>query len=174
MQQGIKGGFATPPQETTFVVDNLQSSMSPEDEVCEASRQFYAGLNRMANGDARPLADIWSHSAAATAMHPIGGRQVGWEAVKASFEQVAKLASDGKIELKDQRIDVVGDMACEVGVEQGHFSLANQQVRIEHRVTNIYQREAGAWKITHHHTDSSPAMMEALSRLSPPSGKPGR
>src|SRR5450432_942450 len=25
MQQGIKGGFATPPQETTFEVQNLQS-----------------------------------------------------------------------------------------------------------------------------------------------------
>lgn len=33
----------------------------------------------MANGDARPLSDIWSHGAAVTAMHPIGGRQVGWD-----------------------------------------------------------------------------------------------
>jgi len=148
--------------------------MSAEDEVRKASKQFYAGLNRMANGDAAPLADIWSHSAAVTAMHPIGGRQVGWDAVRATFEQVAQLASDGKVELQDQLIHVGGDVAYEVGVEQGQLKLAGQQVTIEHRVTNIYQREAGAWKMIHHHTDTSSAMLDALSRLQPPSGQAGR
>ena len=100
-------------------------------------------LNRMVNGDAGPLADIWSHSAAVTTMHPIGGREVGWDAVRASFEQVAQLASDGKVELKDQLIQVAGDMAYEVGIEHGQFKLAGQQVTIEHRVTNIYRHEVG-------------------------------
>jgi ketosteroid isomerase-like protein len=145
--------------------------MSTEDEVRKASKQFYAGLNHMANGDAGPLADIWSHSATVTAMHPIGGREVGWDAVGGSFGQVAKLASDGKIELKDQLIQVAGDVAYEVGIEHGQFKLAGQQVTLEHRVTNIYQQEAGAWKIIHHHTDISPAMLDVLSRLSPPSGQ---
>lgn len=139
--------------------------MSTEDEVRNASKQFYTGLNRMANGDSGPLADIWLHSAAVTAMHPIGGREVGWDAVRASFEKVAELASEGKIELKDQIIRVAGDVACEAGIEHGHLKLAGQQVTIEHRVTNIYQREAGAWKIVHHHTDISPAMLDVLSRL---------
>ena len=139
--------------------------MSTEDEVRNASKQFYTGLNRMANGDSGPLADIWLHSAAVTAMHPIGGREVGWDAVRASFEKVAELASEGKIELKDQIIRVAGDVACEAGIEHGHLKLAGQLVTIEHRVTNIYQREAGAWKIVHHHTDISPAMLDVLSRL---------
>lgn len=50
----------------------------PTDEVRKASEQFYAALNRMLNGDAGPMADIWSHSAVVTTMHPIGGREVGW------------------------------------------------------------------------------------------------
>ncbi|KPK55172.1 MAG: hypothetical protein AMJ63_00685 [Myxococcales bacterium SG8_38_1] len=120
----------------------------------------------MANGDARPLADVWLHSAAVTAMHPIGGRQVGWDAVKASFEKVAQLASGGKVELKDQLIHSTDDLAYEVGVEHGQLKLAGQQVSIDHRVTNIYQREAGVWKIIHHHTDTSPAMLDVLSKLS--------
>jgi ketosteroid isomerase-like protein len=141
------------------------------DNVRAASKQFYAGLNRMLNGDAAPLADIWSHSTAVTAMHPIGGRQVGWDAVRGSFEQVAQLASGGKVELRDQIVHVAGDMAYEVGVEHGHLRLAGQKVAIEHRVTNIYEREDGAWKLTHHHTDVSPAMMDVLRRLQPPSMK---
>jgi ketosteroid isomerase-like protein len=139
--------------------------MSTEDEVRTASRQFYAALNSMANGDAGRLEDIWSHGAAVTAMHPIGGRQVGWDAVRASFEQVAQSASDGKIELKDQLIHVAGDVAYEVGVEHGQFKLAGQKVTIDHRVTNIYQRKGGAWKMIHHHVDISPAMQDVVSRL---------
>lgn len=148
--------------------------MSTENEIRQASSQFYDGLNRMLNGDSSALADIWSHGAAVTAMHPIGGREVGWDAVRGSFEQVAQMASEGKVGLQDQFVQVAGDMACEVGIEQGQFKLAGQQVSIEHRVTNIYQREAGAWKIVHHHTDISPAMLDALSRLQPPSGHAGQ
>lgn len=139
--------------------------MSTEDEVRKASEQFYAALIRMIHGDAAPLAEVWSHSAAVTTMHPIGGREVGWDKVRQSFEQVAGLASGGQAELRDQFIQVVGDVAYELGVEQGQMILAGQQVTIKHRVTNIYRREAGSWKLIHHHTDVAPAMLDVLSRL---------
>jgi len=139
--------------------------MTTEDEVRKASVQFYTALNRMLNGDAHPLSDIWSHDAAVTTMHPIGGRQTGWDEVWNSWEQVAKLASDGKVELKDQLIRVTADLAYEVGVEHAEFKLGGQKVVGQIRVTNIYQRESGTWKITHHHTDLVPAMVDILSRL---------
>ena len=139
--------------------------MSIADEVRKASKQFYAALNSMINGDAAPLADIWSHSATVTTMHPIGGRQVGWNKVRESFEQVAQLASEGEAKLGDQIIEVAVDAAYELGVEQGQFMLAGQKITIENRVTNIYRREAGGWKVVHHHVDVSPAMLEVLSRL---------
>lgn len=136
-----------------------------EDEVRKASKMFYTGLNSMANGDSGPLSAIWSHGADVTTMHPIGGREIGWDAVRGSFAGVAKLASKGKIELKDQLIHVVGDLAYEGGIESGQITLSGEKVTIEHRVTNIYRKEGGAWKIVHHHTDISPAMIEVLKRL---------
>lgn len=139
--------------------------MSTEDEVRKASEEFYAALNRMAGGDAGPLADIWSQDAAVTTMHPVGGREVGWDKVRESFQQVAQIASEGRIELDDQLIQATGDLAYELGVERGQVKLAGQQVNLEHRVTNIYRREAGRWKIVHHHTDVAPAMLEVLERL---------
>ena len=139
--------------------------MSTEDDVRKASAQFYAGLGSMIGGDAAPLEDIWSHSATVTTMHPIGGRQVGWDQVRGSFEQVAGVASGGHAELRDQSIQVAGDMAYEVGVEVGQVTMAGEQVAIEQRVTNVYRREAGQWRIVHHHTDLSPAMLGVLSRL---------
>jgi ketosteroid isomerase-like protein len=148
--------------------------MSTEDEVRTASKKFYAALNRMANGDAKPLADIWMHGATVTSMHPIGGRQVGWDAVRGSFEQVAQMAVEGKIQLKDQYIQVTGDLAYEIGLEDGQFKLAGQKVAIDHRVTNIYRRQAGEWKMVHHHTDTSPAMLEVLNRLQTSSSQAGK
>ncbi len=143
--------------------------MSTEDELRKASKQFYDALNSMAKGDASSMADIWSHSADVTVLHPIGGREVGWEAVKASFHQVAKLASDGSVELKDQLIRVAGDFAYEIGVEEGQLTLAGYDGDFEHRVTNIYRQEGGAWKMVHHHSDPSAVMLDILGRLQSPS-----
>jgi ketosteroid isomerase-like protein len=141
--------------------------MSTEKDVRKASEQFYAAVNRMLNGDAAPMADIWSHSAAVTTMHPIGGREIGWDHVRESWEQVARFASEGQAKLGDQMIQVAGDVAYELGVEQAQFKLAGKQVAIQQRVTNIYRRETGAWKIFHHHTDVAPAMLDVLSHLQP-------
>lgn len=139
--------------------------MSNKDEVRKASKRFYAALNRMAKGDVGPMADIWSQSKIVTTLHPIGGREVGWDAVRGSFEQVAQLASGGKIGLRNQLIEIVGALANEVGIEHGQIKLAGKQVAIEHRVTNIHQRQTGTWKLVHHHTDVSPGMLDVLKRL---------
>lgn len=141
--------------------------MSTEDEVRKASETFYAALNRMGNGEKGAMTDVWSHGAAVTAMHPIGGRTMGWDSLRDSFDQVAGMASDATIGLRDQFIQVLGDMAYELGVEHGEFKMAGQPVSLEQRVTNIYKREAEGWKLVHHHTDPSPAMLDVLKRLPP-------
>jgi ketosteroid isomerase-like protein len=139
--------------------------MSSEDEVRGASTKFYGGLLRMLDGDGSGIEDSWSHDASVTTMHPIGGMQTGWDEVRGSFEGVAQLSSGGHAELLDQRIQVVGDLAYEIGVEKGQTTLAGERIAIEQRVTNIYRRGPEGWKIVHHHTDVSPAMVALLARL---------
>ena len=113
--------------------------MTIENDVREASEKFYSALNRTLNGDAGPLGDIWSHSATVTTMH-LGGREVGWDQVRGSWEQVAQLTTQGQVRLSDQFIQVAGDAAYELGVEHGQFTLAGQQVTGDCRVTNIYRQ----------------------------------
>jgi ketosteroid isomerase-like protein len=139
--------------------------MSSKDEVRNASNQFYAALNKMVNGSSQSLSEIWSHNSEVTTLHPIGGRQVGWKDVWATWDQTAQVASEGQVELQDQFIRVVGDLAYEIGVEKAGFRIAGQKVTDKVRVTNIYQKEGGTWKIVHHHSDLSPAMVEILNKL---------
>lgn len=139
--------------------------MSTADEVRTVSKKFYDGLTRMTNGTSDAISNIWAHTNAVTSMHPISGRQVGWDAVGDSFNQFARLASDGRVELKEQNIQTLGDVAYETGIEYGHCKIAGEPVTYEHRVTNIYHREGGEWKMIHHHSDPSPGLLDALSRL---------
>jgi hypothetical protein len=50
-------------------------------------------------------------------------------------------------------------------VENAGITIAVQKITDQVRVTNIYQKEGGTWKIVHHHSDLSPAMVEVLKKL---------
>jgi ketosteroid isomerase-like protein len=139
--------------------------MSTEDEVRHASEQFYAAVNRFVNGDAGPMMQVWSHSSDVTTMHPIGGREVGWEQVRARWEQGAMLFSSGHVTLRDPLIRASDDLAYETGTEVGQVTVAGQPTSLEYRVTNVYRREAGGWKMVHHHIDINPAEQERYRQL---------
>jgi len=136
--------------------------VSKEDEVRYVSNKFYSGLSRM---DFSALPDIWSHGDDVTTMHPMGGEQVGWEEVRASFEQAGGLMTDSHVDLIDQRVYAGEDLAYETGIERGRAQLSGEPVEFEHRVTNVYRREGGQWKMVHHHTDISPGLVEIIQRL---------
>jgi ketosteroid isomerase-like protein len=125
----------------------------------------------MVNGDAGPLAEVPKRNG----HHHASDRRSGgcWDAVRGSFDKVAQISSNGEVVLKDQLIRVSGDLAYEIGVERGQLKLGGHRATIDHRVTNVYQRIDGAWKIVHHHRDTSPAMLDVLGRLQSSSGKAG-
>ena len=140
--------------------------MSTMNDVLAASAKFYDALNRMAAGDATPMAEAWARSGDVSAQHPIGGRDEGYDSVIASFAKVAAIAGGGEIRLLDGRIDAGSDMAVETGVESGRLVIAGHEAEVRHRVTNVYRRGQDGWKLAHHHTDLSDAMLGILKRLS--------
>jgi len=137
-----------------------------EDEVRQASERFYVALNSVLNGDLRPMVEVWSHGSDVSVMHPFGERALGWEEVRASWEQATQAFSDGQAALDDLVVvPIADDAAYTLGTEPGQAKLGGESVRIDWRVTNIYCREGGGWKVVHHHTDLSPAVVDALERL---------
>jgi ketosteroid isomerase-like protein len=137
--------------------------MTAEDEVRQASEQFYAALNSTLDGDSSPMEQIWSHGSDVSAMHPFGGRMIGWEEVGASWEQAAQAFSGGQVALDDiVVVPITEDAAYTLGTEHGQGRIGDETVGIKWRVTNIYRREADGWKIVHHHTDFSSEVAQAL------------
>jgi ketosteroid isomerase-like protein len=137
--------------------------MAAEDEVRQASEQFYAALNRTLDGDSSPMEQIWPHGSDVSAMHPFGGRMLGWDEVRDSWEQAAQAFSGGQVALDEMVVVPISeDAAYTLGTEHGQGSIGEETVGIDWRATNIYRREAGGWKIVHHHTDFSKEVAEAL------------
>jgi ketosteroid isomerase-like protein len=145
--------------------------MSTQDEVRQASEQYMAALNHMLNGDAELMLEIWSHSPDVTVMHPLSGRAVGWEQVRASWEQFAQLCSDGQATLKDPLIVVGTDLAYVVGTNAAHVTVAGEPISFELRATHIFRHEAGTWKSVHQHVDVVPALQAIIGRLQAASGQ---
>lgn len=137
--------------------------MADEDEVRQTSERFYAAVESMLNGDASAMSDVWSHGATASAMHPLGGRQVGWDAVRESWENAAEAFEGGSIDVSDLEVSILGaGAAYTTGVEHVQATVGGQSLSFEIRATNVYAREGGTWRIVHHHTDLDRPLQEAL------------
>jgi ketosteroid isomerase-like protein len=98
-------------------------------------------------------------------MHPPGGTQVGWDEIRASWEDLAKICSKGRVELRDQRISIGEDLAYETGTEHVNVMIAKDQAQADLRVSNVFRREGSEWKMVHHHVDLNQTMLEILSKL---------
>lgn len=138
--------------------------MSDEDEVRAVSEAFYAALNQMLAGDASALPGLWVQSTEAIAMHPIGDREVGWDDISATFERVARSSAGGHVEMTQRLIRVHGHTAFETGVELAQFTVAGTPLNVNSRVTNIFYRVDGDWKVVLHHGDKSQGIAEALEK----------
>jgi ketosteroid isomerase-like protein len=59
--------------------------------------------------------------------------------------------------------DVVGDMAFTAGYERTEVSINGEPRRYTLRVTQVYRREDGEWKVVHRHADTAPDSAETSS-----------
>jgi uncharacterized protein (TIGR02246 family) len=139
------------------------------EEVRQASDRFYAALNRGMAGNTSEMFDVCSHADDVTIMHPLGGRQIGWPEVRASWEMAANAVNGGSVEVSDLQVTLLGnDAAYTTGTENVSATVGGAPLTVSVRCTNVYRREDGVWKLVHHHVDHLPdvaaAFQNALAR----------
>jgi ketosteroid isomerase-like protein len=109
------------------------------------------------NGDVQPRLALWSHRDPVTLFGAVLSSS-GWEQLSADFATVASWFSDSE----DYDVDVVaagasGDLAYMVGYEHNKVKVNGEPRTYTLRVTHVYRREDGQWKIMHRHADAPPA-----------------
>jgi len=146
-----------------FLLINIQISYSSDSkkEVVQAAEQFYAALNSMFKGDLDSMIEVWSHADDVTYMGPAGGLLVGWEEVRKSWGEQAKLKLGGKIEPEDMHIIASDNIGITVNFERGTSYINGKPEKVNIRATNVFRREGGKWKMIGHHTDILPWLKKA-------------
>jgi len=124
-------------------------------EVTDAQQNAELAFRR---GDAEPRLAMWSPNEPVSWLGQFGTTVTGSAALTKHFHWVASRFSDLE-ELRYELIaaDVIGDAAYTVGYEQWVGTFEGQpDSTMTHRVSRVYRREGGRWRIAHGHGDVAP------------------
>ena len=125
--------------------------------VRAAAGQFYSALNVMFTGELKPMTQIWSHADDITYMGPGGGFEAGWPAVRAVLEKQAAMKLGGKVEPAEMHITAGSKIGVISNYERGENTNTRGMPQVVSlRVTSIFRKENGVWKMIGHHTDTLP------------------
>ncbi|WP_425231204.1 YybH family protein [Sphingomonas sp.] len=107
------------------------------------------------NGDARGYAELNSHAEDFTIMGPFGGAPTrGFDAWNARAPAVARSFRSGVSELDVIASYASGDLVVLVTIERQRGEIGGVADRDwTLRVTQVYRREGGAWRVVHRHAD---------------------
>ena len=111
-------------------------------------------------GELEPRLALWSRRDPVSLLGAWGPCKTGWEEISRIFRWVASRFSQSPV--SDFRYDVEvadvsGDLAYTVGFERFVASAGSAPAQpMTIRVTHVYRRENGEWKIVHRHGDIAP------------------
>ena len=108
-------------------------------------------------GDIEPRLQLWTRNDPVTLFGAIGMCNVGWEQVGETFGWLASTFSQNRsYEMEILASDVRGDLAYTLAIER-HLTAIDDRPVEPHalRVTQIYRREDGDWKVVHRHGDGN-------------------
>lgn len=136
--------------------------------VCDAIARLHRAMARVAMGDVSEIKALYSHTADATSFYGWGGYEKGWEGVSERWDWAARQFQGGRVSYENVSTVVTPDMFFVTDIE----SYADQRVAgVEgttgwsNRVTHVFRRENGEWRLVHRHGNRHEAQFEPSTRL---------
>lgn len=130
-------------------VDEFLAEMVPRQVAAERA---------IHHGDVEPRMAIWSTYDPVSMFGAAAPVKTGWDELSQTFRWVASRFSDST----DYRFEVLaagasGDLAYAVGFEHNTVAVdGGPTTTYTLRVTHVYRRENGVWKVVHRHGDYPP------------------
>ena len=135
---------------TTATVDSDLHGFEQFMKLREAAASAYV------SGDAAPVGRLVTQEAPATFFGPMGGYVEGAKKVWSTHEQgAAQFHPGGENELEILHMGASDGIAYWVGLQHAsvHMGKSNKATPMSLRVTEVFRREAGEWKLIHRHAD---------------------
>ena len=141
--------------------------MAKSEDFQQATNEIQSATQQFCNGNADPIKALWSHTAAATIMGGWGSHEHTWEQVGPRLEWAAARFLEGHVSFETLALGEDGDLAYTIWIEKYNAKVqGSDTVRpLALRVTQIYHREGGFWKIIHRHADAIIEKLEATALL---------
>lgn len=114
-----------------------------------------AGLE-ITNGNPEVYKEVYSHRDDVTLANPFGPTARGWHEVSARVEAAAKHYRNGEVVgFENLSTVITPDLAYTVEVERYRARVGGAEglTSVSLRVTTVFRREDGVWKVVHRHAD---------------------
>lgn len=132
-------------------------------------------LAAMGAGDPRPYLELWAETDEVTLFGAWGPIERGHRPLAETFRWVGGRFGGGALVPEDTVAFASGDLAYTVGFERGEVSIDGGPPRpMTIRVTHIYRRIDGAWRLVHRHADFPPADQRQPALAAPRAAYSGR
>ena len=135
-------------------VDDFLAEMLPKQVAAETA---------IHNGDVAPRLALWSRNDPVTVF---GAKRsaTGWAKLDPMFHAVASWFSDStEYDFEMVAAGASGDLAYTVGYEHNRVKVDGEPTTYTLRVTHVYRREHGQWRIVHRHGDFPPASDQPIA-----------
>lgn len=121
----------------------------------QAMRQLASAVQDLLRGDGHAYRNQWSHGDDVTMMGAYGGLATGHDQVTAAIDRAAHNYTHWNPEYREEPIaaQTVGDIGYVILRESVTNRTHPHHPPRLRRVTVLYRRENGTWKIFHHHSD---------------------
>ena len=126
-----------------------------DDFLAETLPRLLRAEEAMHNGDPEPRLEMWSQNDPVSLLGAIGMVETGWDDLSKTFRWVASAFSN----CTEYRFELVaagasGDLGYTVGYEHSTASRNGGPATPNTlRVTHVFRREDGEWRIVHRHGD---------------------
>ena len=136
-------------------------------ELAQVIEHYHRAVGAFVKGDPEPQKRLWSRRDDITLANPLGPPARGWEQIEQALERAVAQIREGEV-LNSERIAEVAtaDLAYIVEIERARLKVggADEFASVSLRVTTIFRREDGEWRLVHRHADpiTTPRPIESV------------